>query len=37
MRVEKNAYRTPRYVFTWLERRFAWFHLGGFVKECGIS
>lgn len=26
MRVEKNAYRTPRYVFKWLERR-----LHGFI------
>lgn len=26
---DKDTYCTPRYVFRWLEHRFAWFHLDG--------
>ncbi|WP_249961113.1 phage N-6-adenine-methyltransferase [Histophilus somni] len=33
MSFDKDAYRTPRYVFNWLERRFYWFHLDGCANE----
>lgn len=26
---DKNSYQTPLYLFRWLERRYAWFHLDG--------
>ncbi|QLB20092.1 phage N-6-adenine-methyltransferase [Vespertiliibacter pulmonis] len=29
MSFDKDTYRTPRYVFNWLEQRFAWFDLDG--------
>lgn len=29
MSFDKDTYRTPRYVFNWLEQRFAYFHLDG--------
>lgn len=29
MSFDKDTYRTPSYVFNWLEQRFAWFHLDG--------
>ncbi|THA09403.1 hypothetical protein [Rodentibacter pneumotropicus] len=30
----KDHYRTPRYVFRWLEHRFYWFHLDGCANEA---
>lgn len=33
MSFDKDAYRTPSYVFKWLERLFYWFHLDGCANE----
>lgn len=33
MSFDKDTYRTPRYVFNWLEHRFAYFHLDGCATE----
>ena len=33
MSFDKDTYRTPRYVFKWLERLFVWFHLDGCANE----
>lgn len=30
---DKDTYRTPRYVFNWLEHRFAWFHFDGCANK----
>ncbi|MGQ0285833.1 phage N-6-adenine-methyltransferase [Pasteurellaceae bacterium 22721_9_1] len=30
---DKDSYRTPRYVFNWLEHRFAWFHFDGCASK----
>lgn len=29
MSFDKDTYQTPKYVFKWLEHRYAWFHLDG--------
>ncbi len=32
--MDKDSYRTPKYVFKWLESRFAWFHIDGCATEA---